>query len=119
MGVTEGGFRYIDVDVIILGNCVASHNIQRIDCQPEKNYFFRRWPIPLVVCWTGKKKKKEESGSVPPAPPTLLVRRKSKSKSRDASTYICMSRCYASRRYAGLGPSRVSSRIPTTRRLGQ
>ena len=24
-------------------------NIQRIGCQPEKNYF-TRWPIPLVVC---------------------------------------------------------------------
>ena len=31
-----------------------------------------------------------------------------------------MSRCYAGRRYAGgLGPSRVHTRIPTTRRLGQ
>ena len=27
---------------------VVSH-IQRIGCQPEKNYFIR-WPIPLVVC---------------------------------------------------------------------
>ena len=27
---------------------VVSH-IQRIGCQPEKNYF-TRWPIPLVVC---------------------------------------------------------------------
>ena len=27
---------------------VVSH-IQRIGCQPEKNYF-ARWPIPLVVC---------------------------------------------------------------------
>ena len=29
-------------------NFVVSH-IQRIGCQPEKNYF-TRWPIPLVVC---------------------------------------------------------------------
>ena len=27
---------------------VVSH-IQRVGCQPEKNYF-TRWPIPLVVC---------------------------------------------------------------------
>ena len=30
-----------------------------------------------------------------------------------------MSRRYASRRYAGLGPSRVRTRVPTIRRLGQ
>ena len=30
-----------------------------------------------------------------------------------------MSRRYAGRRYAGLGPSRVRTRIPKTRRLGQ
>ena len=46
-----------------------------------KNYF-TRWPIPLVVCWTGKKKNK--SGSAPPPPPrALLVRRKKIKKSRD------------------------------------
>ena len=32
---------------------------------------------------------------------------------------IHMSRHYASQRYAGLGPFRVRTRIPTTRRLGQ
>ena len=32
-------------DVVVV---VVSH-IQRIGCQPEKNYF-TRWPIPLVVC---------------------------------------------------------------------
>ena len=34
--------RYLVVVVVV------SH-IQRIGCQPEKNYF-TRWPIPLVVC---------------------------------------------------------------------
>ena len=34
------------VVVVVVG--VVSH-IQRIGCQPEKNYF-TRWPIPLVVC---------------------------------------------------------------------
>ena len=30
-------------------NVVVVSHIQRIGCQPEKNYF-TRWPIPLVVC---------------------------------------------------------------------
>ena len=34
--------------MIFLVVVVVSH-IQRIGCQPEKNYF-TRWPIPLVVC---------------------------------------------------------------------
>ena len=45
----------------------------------------------------------------PPPPPTLLVRRKKKKK--------ITRRIY--RRYAGLGPSRVRTRIPSIRRLGQ
>ena len=32
-----------------LGVVVVVSHIQRIGCQPEKNYF-TRWPIPLVVC---------------------------------------------------------------------
>ena len=35
----------VALDVVVV---VVSH-IQRIGCQPEKNYF-TRWPIPLVVC---------------------------------------------------------------------
>ena len=34
--------------VVVVVVVVVSH-IQRIGCQPEKNYF-TRWPIPLVVC---------------------------------------------------------------------
>ena len=33
--------------VVVVAVVVVSH-IQRIDCQPEKNYF-TRWPIPLKV----------------------------------------------------------------------
>ena len=66
-----------------------------------------------------REKKKKKSGSAPPPP--LTPARCSfgeKKKSRDASTYI--SRRYASRRYAGgLGPSRIRTRIPTTRQLCQ
>ena len=89
---------------------VVSH-IQRIGCQPEKNYF-TRWPIPLVVCWTGKKRKRKSLAAPPPC--ALLVREKKNTRR------IHMSRRYVGRRYAGgLGSSRVRTRIPTTRRLGQ
>ena len=37
----------LNVSVVVVV-VVVSH-IQRIGCQPEKNYF-TRWPIPLVVC---------------------------------------------------------------------
>ena len=46
---------------------VVSH-IQRIGCQPEKNYF-TRWPIPLVVCGAGEREQNKKSGSIPPPPP--------------------------------------------------
>ena len=36
------------VHQLVVAVVVVSH-IQRIDYQPEKNYF-TRWPIPLVVC---------------------------------------------------------------------
>ena len=38
----------VDVSPEVVVVVVVSH-IQRIGCQPEKNYF-TRWPIPLVVC---------------------------------------------------------------------
>ena len=37
-----------EVEFCVVVVVVVSH-IQRIGCQPEKNYF-TRWPIPLVVC---------------------------------------------------------------------
>ena len=48
--VVIGNIADEDVDDVLLGfvAVVVSH-IQRIGCQPEKNYF-TRWPIPLVVC---------------------------------------------------------------------
>ena len=67
----------------------------------------------------GLLKKKKKSGSAPPPPPrALLVRRKKKLKKITRRIHI--SRRYASRRYAGgLRPSRIRTRIPTTRQLGQ
>ena len=70
---------------------------------PKKSYF-TRWP-----------KKKKKSGSAPPLPP-----RAARSEKKKITQRIHMSRRYASRRYAGgLGPSRIRTRIPTTRQLGQ
>ena len=68
-----------------------------------------------------EKKKKEKVWQRPPPPPprsALLVRRKKKKK---ITRRILMSRRYAGLRYAasGLGPSRVRTRMPTTRQLGQ
>ena len=63
--------------------------------------------------WSAKQRKENKRKSLatypPPHPPTLLVRRKKKKKNTR--------RIY--RRYAGLGRSRVRTRIPTTRQLGQ
>ena len=42
------GVRLSRLDIVVVVVVVVSH-IQRIGCQPEKNYF-TRWPIPLVVC---------------------------------------------------------------------
>ena len=62
----------------------------------------------------GKKKKEK----VWQRPPPLHAARSEKIKIK-ITRRIHMSRRYASRRYAGLGPSRVRTRIPTTRRLDQ
>ena len=66
-----------------------------------------------------EKEKEKESLAAHPPPPlpprcSLLIGEKIKVTRR-----IYMSRCYAGRRYAGLGPSRVLTRIPSIRRLGQ
>ena len=60
------------------------------------------------------KTKKSLAAPPPPPPPTLLVRRKIKVMRR-----IYMSRCYAGRRYAGLGPSRVRTRTFDSSAIGQ
>ena len=66
-----------------------------------------------------KKIRKKKSGSA--SPPHPRAARSEKNNNNKRITWrIHMSKRYASRRYAGgLGPSRVRTRIPTTRRLGQ
>ena len=67
----------------------------------------------------GKTEKQKKSGSAPPSPPPARCSFGEKKKKKFMRR-IHMSRRYANRRHAGgLGPSRVRTRIPTTRRLGQ
>ena len=68
----------------------------------------------------GKKKKKTSGSPSPPPPPPGRCSFGEKKKKEKITRRIQMSRRYASRRYAGgLGPSRIRTRIPTTRQLGQ
>ena len=68
----------------------------------------------------GKKKKKKKVWQRPPPPPPARCSFGENKINKRITRRIHMSKCYASRRYAGgLGPSRVRTRIPTTRRLGQ
>ena len=55
-----------------------------------------------------------------PPPHPRAARSEKNNNNKRITRRIHMSKRYASRRYAGgLGPSRVRTRIPTTRRLGQ
>ena len=74
----------------------------------ENTHTHTRWPIPLVVCWTGKREQKKKSGSILP-PPTPHTARSEKIDKITRRIY---------RRYAGLGRSRVRTKIPSARRLG-
>ena len=73
----------------------------------------------------GKKEKEQVWQRTPPPPPppprcSFGEKKKKKKKKKKITRRIHMSRRYASRRYAGgLGPSRIRTRIPTTRQLGQ
>ena len=66
----------------------------------------------------GLQKKKKKSGSDHPSPPPPRCSF-GENKIKFTRRIHMLSRRCASRRYAGLGPSRVRTRIPTTRRLGQ
>ena len=66
-----------------------------------------------------KKKEEKKSLAAPPPPHPARCSFGEKKKKKNHATYP-LSRRHASRRYAGgLGPSRIRTRIPTTRQLGQ
>ena len=66
------------------------------------------------------KKEKKKVWQRPPSPPRAARLEKTIKNEIKITWRIHMSRRYASRRYAGgLGPSRIRTRIPTTRQLGQ
>ena len=96
---------------------VVSH-IQRIGCQPEKKTTLHGGQSRSWSAEQGNKNKNKKSNlAAPPPPPPPPPRGAARS---EITRRIHMSRRYAIRRYAGgLGPSRVRTRIPTTRRLGQ
>ena len=75
--------------------------------------------IQRIGSWSAEqgKKKKKKSLAAPLPPPARCSsgeKKKNKKKSRDASTYLG-----ATQVGVGLGPSRIRTRIPTTRQLGQ
>ena len=87
---------------------VVSH-IQRIGCQPEQLLY----PVanPARGLLIREKKEIEKIWQRTPPPPPRCSFGESKQK--------ITPRIYMPRRYAGLGPSRVCTRIPSTRRLDQ
>ena len=86
---------------------VLSH-IQRIGCQPEKPALHGGQPG-QSRSWSAEQGKKRSLAA--PLPPPRYSFGKNKMK--------ITRRTYIPRRYAGLGLSRVRTRIPSTRRLGQ
>ena len=95
--------------------CCFSHSVHWLPTRKKLLYTVAN---PARGLLNREKKKKKKSGSALPPPRALLVRRKKRRKK--ITRRIHMSRRYASRRYAGgLGPSRIRTRIPTTRQLGQ
>ena len=88
---------------------VAFHS-QRIGCQPEQLLYPVASPARALLI---REKKEIEKTRSPPPP--LPPARCSFGENRQKIT----PRIYMPRRYAGLGSSRVCTRIPSTRRLGQ
>ena len=97
-------FIYINsVDVVVC--CCFSHSAYWLPTRKKLLYTVAN---PARGLLNREKRTKEKVWKQPPPPPTLLVRRKINKITR---------RIY--RRYAGLGRSRVRTRIPSARRLGQ
>ena len=102
---------YVCIYNVVIVIVVVFH-IQRIGCQPEKKYFYTVANPARGLLNRGKKRKKEKS----------LEAHRSSLHSRclfGENKIKITQRVYMPRRYAGLGPSRVRTRITSTRRLGQ
>ena len=87
-------------------------HVKRISCQPEKTTLHGG----QSRSWSTELEKKTVWQRTPPPPPPYAhtyITRSEKIKIK------IMRRIYTPRRYAGLGPSCVCTRIPSTRRLGQ
>ena len=97
---------------------VVVFHIQSIDWLPTRKKLLYMVANPARgLLNRGGKAEEKMSRSSPPPPPPRCSFRENKNK---ITRRIHVSRRYASRRDAGgLGPSRVRTRIPTTRRLGQ
>ena len=97
--------------------CCFSHSAHWLPTRKKLLYTVANPARGLLNRGGGERRKK--SLAAPPPSPALLVRGEKIGK-KIITRRIQMSRRYASRRYAGgLGPSRIRTRIPTTRQLGQ
>ena len=112
---------------------VVSHS-QRIMYywMPTRKKYFTWWPIPLPCCLLDRKKrikKKVWQHTPSPPPPPYAAgtketnetrsTRKARTTKRADGQKSTAYRIHMPRRYAGLGPSRARTRIPSARRLGQ
>ena len=95
------------LQIVVVVVVVFVSHIQRIGCQPEKTTLHggqsRSWSAEQ-----GKENKSKSLAAYPP-PPTPHTARSEKINKITRRIY---------RRYAGLGRSRVRTRIPSARRLG-
>ena len=96
--------------------CCFSHSAQWLPTRKKLLYTVANLALGRL---NRGKKEKDKVWQCPPAPP-LARCSFGENKKIKITRCIHMSRGYARRRYAGgLGPSRVRTRVPTTRQLGQ
>ena len=103
------------LDLLTIPQCCFSHSAHWLPTRKKLLYTVANPARGLLN--SREKKKKEKVWQRPSLPPPRAARSEKKKKH---TTHPHMSRRYKDRRYAGgLGPSRVRTRIPTTRRLRQ
>ena len=101
-------------ELLLLLLLLLFHTFRVLVANPKKLLYTVANPARGLL---NRKKKKSLAAHPPPPPP--LSSRCSFGEKIKVTQRTNMSRYYAGRRYAGLGPSRVRTRIPSTRRLGQ